>query len=75
MIRKFINDRPFWLSGNAFVSEAGSLRFKSRAGQIGHNVDNGLPPWEHFFKRSCVTRARRNTVVKKKTTLCFKSAM
>ena len=33
-----------WSSGNAFVSGAGDLRFKSRAGQIGHSVANGSPP-------------------------------
>ena len=33
-----------WLSGNAFVFEAGGLRFKFPAGQIGHRVANGLPP-------------------------------
>ena len=30
-----------WSSGNAFVSGAEGLRFKSRAGQIGHSVANG----------------------------------
>ena len=30
-----------WSSGNAFVSGAGSLRFKSWAGQVGHSVANG----------------------------------
>ena len=30
-----------WSSGNAFVSGAGGLRFKSRAGQIEHSVANG----------------------------------
>ena len=46
-----------WSSGNAFVAGAGGLRFKSRAGQIGHNVANGSPPLRHFFERSCVVRA------------------
>ena len=45
-------------SGNAFVSGAGGLRFKSQAGQIGHSVANGSPPLRHFFERSCVTRAQ-----------------
>ena len=31
-----------WSSSNAFVSGAESLRFKSRSGQIGHSVANGL---------------------------------
>ena len=48
---------PIWSSGNAFVSEAESLRFKSRAGQIGHSFANGLPPQRHVFERSYVTRA------------------
>ena len=30
-----------WSSGNAFVSEAGGLRFKSQTGQIGQSVANG----------------------------------
>ena len=47
-----------WSSGNAFVSGAGGLRFKSRAGQIGHSVAKGSPPLRHFFKRSCVARAQ-----------------
>ena len=47
-----------WSSGNAFVSEAGGLRFKSRAGQIEHSVANGSPPLRHFFERSCVARAQ-----------------
>ena len=47
-----------WSSGNAFVSGAGGLRFKSRANQIGHSVANGSPPLRHFFERSCVARAQ-----------------
>ena len=31
------------------LSHAGSLRFKSRAGQIGHSVANGSPLLRHFF--------------------------
>ena len=46
----------WWSIGNAFVSPAGGLRFKSSAGQIGHNAANGLPPLQHFFEKSCVTR-------------------
>ena len=45
-------------SGNAFVSGAGGLRFKSLAGQIGHSVANGSSPLRHFFKKSCVARAQ-----------------
>ena len=47
-----------WSSGNAFVSGAGGLRFKSRAGQIGHSVANGSPPLRHF-ERSCAARPQR----------------
>ena len=32
-----------WSSGNAFISGAGGLRFKSQAGQIGHSVVNSSP--------------------------------
>ena len=39
---------------NEFVSEAGGLRFKFWAGQIGHSVANGLPLLRHFFERSCI---------------------
>ena len=48
-----------WLSGNAFVSGVEGLSLKSRAGQIGYSVANGLPPLQHFFERSCVARAQR----------------
>ena len=47
-----------WSSGNAFVSGARDLRFKYRAGQIGHIVANGSPPLRHFFEKSCVARAQ-----------------
>ena len=47
-----------WSSGNVFVSEAGGLRFKSRAGQIGRSVVHGSPPLRHFFERSCFARAQ-----------------
>ena len=47
-----------WSSGNVFVSGAENLRFKSRAGQIGHSVANGSPPLRHFFERSCAARAQ-----------------
>ena len=40
-----------WLSGNVFVSGAGGLWFKSRAGQIGHSAANILPPLQHFFEK------------------------
>ena len=42
----------FKSNGNAFVSGAGDLGFKSRAGRIGHSVANGLPPLQHFFETS-----------------------
>ena len=47
-----------WSSGNVFVSGAGGLRFKYRAGQIKHSVANGSPPLRHFLERSCVARAQ-----------------
>ena len=47
-----------WSSGNAFVSGAGDLGFKPRAGQIGHSVANGSTPLRHFFEMSCVVRAQ-----------------
>ena len=55
---EFLMSPASWSSGNAFVSGAGGLRFKSRAGQIRHSVANGSPPLRHFFERSCVARAQ-----------------
>ena len=46
-----------WSSGNAFVSGAGGLRFKSRISHIEYSVASGSPPLRHFFFWSCVTRA------------------
>ena len=43
-----------WESGNAFLSGAWGLRFKSRASQIKHIVAIGSPPLRHILKRSCV---------------------
>ena len=40
-----------WSSGNAFVSGAGGLRFKSRASQIKHSVVNRSPPLERFLRK------------------------
>ena len=47
-------------SGNAFVSGAGGLRFKSRAGQIGHSVANGSSPCDISSKGAVLPR--RNDV-------------
>ena len=47
-----------WSRGNAFISGAGSLRLKSRAGLIRHSVANGSPLLRHFFEWSCVARAQ-----------------
>ena len=47
-----------WLNGYAFVSEAGSLRFKSLAVQIVHSVANGSSPLEHLFEKSSNARAQ-----------------
>ena len=44
------------LSGNAFASGTGGLRFKSRVSQIGHSVAIGSPPLRHFFEMSCVAQ-------------------
>ena len=53
------NLRPAnWLGGNAFVSVAGVLRFKSRAGQIKHSAADGSPQLRHFFEGSCIARAQ-----------------
>ena len=43
-----------WSSVYAFVYGVGGLRFKSRAGQMGHGVANGSPPLQYFFERSYV---------------------
>ena len=53
-----INILASWSSGNAFVSGAGGLRFKSRAGQIGRSVAIGSPPLRHFFERNYVALAQ-----------------
>ena len=47
-----------WSSGNAFVSGAGGLRLKSRAGQNGHTVANGSPPLRYILERSCAAWAQ-----------------
>ena len=41
-----------WSSGNAFVSGAGGLRFKSRAAQIEHSVANGSHPCDISSKEA-----------------------
>ena len=43
-------------SGNAFVSGARVLRFKSRAGQIEHSVASESLPLRYFFEKSSVAR-------------------
>ena len=43
-----------WSSDNAVLSGMGGLTFKSQACEIGHNVENGSPPPQHFVKRSCL---------------------
>ena len=45
-----------WSSGNAFVSRAEGLRFKSRTGQIGHSVANGWPLLQYFSKGTVLFR-------------------
>ena len=65
--KKKKNFMASWSSGNAFVSGAGGLRFKSRAGQIERSVTNGslrhndiytVATLRHFFERSYVARAQ-----------------
>ena len=38
----------------AFAFGTGDLQFISPAGQVRHNVANGLPPLWYFFEKSCV---------------------
>ena len=47
-------------SDNTFLSGAGSLNFKTRAGQIGCSVANGSSRLQHFEK-SCIA-SKRNDV-------------
>ena len=49
--RPYYTSLASWLRGKAFISGAGGLRFKSRAGQIEHSVVNGSPLLRHFFER------------------------
>ena len=57
-----------WSNGNVFVSEAGGLRCKSRAGQVGSGVANCSAPLQHFFERSCVA-GRNDTEMRPKNSL------
>ena len=43
-------DFASWSTSYVFVSGAGDLRFKSRAGRIEHSTANGSPPLRHFFE-------------------------
>ena len=52
----FVSRPAIYSSGNAFVSGAGGLRFKTQAGQIEHSVANDSPSLQHFFEKSCVAR-------------------
>ena len=55
MYEAFITSLPAsWSIGNAFVSGAGGLRFKSRASKIGHIVANGSSSLRQLFERSRV---------------------
>ena len=47
-----------WSSGNAFVSGAGGLSFKSWAGQIEHSVATGSPPSDISAKKNPAARAQ-----------------
>ena len=44
----------------AFITGAESLRFKSRAGKIGHSVANGLPRSDIFSKGATYVARGRN---------------
>ena len=52
MINSTVLKQASWLSGTAFVSGAGGLKFKSRVGQIGHSFAYGSPPLRHFFEKA-----------------------
>ena len=59
MYETFITNNFFslpvsWSIGNAFVSGAGGLKFKSRANKIGHIVANGSSSLRQLFERSRV---------------------
>ena len=49
-----------WSSGKAFVSGAEGLRFKSRAGYIGHSVANDSSLLQLFFERIGIARRRND---------------
>ena len=53
-----IMSRASWSMGKAFASEAGGLRFKFRASQIGRSVGNVSSPLRRFFEKRCVARAQ-----------------
>ena len=57
-----------WSSGNVFVSEAEGTRFKSRGGQIEHNVAKGkgsaIAVTFLQKKRCCVGAVMRNWALK-----------
>ena len=45
-----------------FCSGVESLSFKSLAGQIGHNVTNGSPPLQYFFKGAAFPRRNKKEI-------------
>ena len=49
------------LSSNAFVSQVGGLRFKSRTGQIGHGVCQRLAHPSDIFLKEDVLRGRNES--------------
>ena len=48
----YLNHDNVWSNGNAFVSGAGGMRFKSQAGQMGHSVANTHPRCNISSKRA-----------------------
>ena len=62
MINKnILRHKPAGLSsGNAFVSAAGDLRFKSWAGQTHNGVSTDSLPLQYFFKKSWVAKRRND---------------
>ena len=62
--------QAIWSRDDAFVTETGSLRFKSRAGQIGHTVAVGSSPLQHcVLQRVVLPGQTRKWVPKTRYTL------
>ena len=57
--------------GNAYVSKAGGLRIKSRAGQIGHRFANGLPPAVTYLQKELCYPGGMGEDGPRQLTTCF----